>query len=120
MQKNSTKGLAPITKSIQTRERHVTRADLQRQDVIYEPKQKRHGDEENHGCAVHREELIERVGPNEVIVRHGQLQSDDQGFDSTNDEKEEAGQHVKNTDALVVYSGKPGELVLPALGGIQN
>src|SRR5262249_38966206 len=95
-------------------------ADLQWQDVIYEPKQQRHGDEENHRCAVHREKLIEGVGTNQMIVRHGQLQADDKGFDSTNDEKKEAGQHVKNTNALVVYSGKPGEFVLPALGGIQN
>src|ERR1051325_6815530 len=118
MQKNSAEGLAPIAKRVQTRERHVTRADLQRQDVIYEPKQQRHGNQENHRCAVQGEKLVERVGRKQVIVRDGQLQADEKRFDSTEDEKEETGQHVENTDALVVHSCKPGELILPPLGGI--
>jgi hypothetical protein len=37
-----------------------------------------------------------------VIVRHRQLQSDDKRFDSADDQKEEASQHVENTDALVI------------------
>src|SRR5262249_10036981 len=104
MQKNSAKRLAPIPKSVQARECHVTRADLQRQDVIYEPEQQRHGNEENHRGAVQGEKLVERVGRNQVIVRHSQLQANDKRFDSTDDEKEETSQHVENTDALVIDS----------------
>src|ERR1043166_3871825 len=103
MQKNSAEWLAPIAKSVQARKRHVTRAELQWQDVIYEPKQQWHGNEENHRCAVQGEKLVERVRRNQVIVRHRQLQADNKRFDSTDDEKKEAGQHVENTDALVIH-----------------
>src|SRR5689334_9091186 len=102
MQKNSAERLAPIAKSVQAWEGHVTRADLQRQDVIDKPEQQGHGNEENHRGTVHGEKLVERVGRNQVIVRHGQLQTDDKCFESADDEKEETGQHVENTDALVI------------------
>src|SRR5262249_25970591 len=120
MQKNSAKRLAPITKSVQARKRHVTRADLQRQDVIYKPKQQRHGNEENHRGAVHGEKLVEGVGGKEMIVRHGQLQTEQKRFDSADDEKEKAGQHVEHADALVIHSRKPGELIVSALGWVEN
>ena len=80
MQKNSTEWLTPVTKRVQARERHVPRADLQRQDVIYETEQQRHRNQENHRCAVHGEKLVECVGRNQVVVRHGQLQADNKGF----------------------------------------
>src|SRR4029077_8677216 len=120
VQKNSAKRLAPEPEGVQARERHVTRTDLQRQHVIHEAEQQRHSDEKNNRCAVQGEKLVEGVGMKEVVVRHCQLQTDEKRFDSADDEKEQAGQHVENTDALVIDGGKPRELIVSALGRIQD
>src|SRR4029077_4943763 len=117
-QKNSSKRLAPEPEGDQARARHVTRTDLQRQHVIHEAEQQRHSYEANHRCAVQGEKLVEGVGMKEVVVRHCQLQTDEKRFDPADDEKDKPGQHVEDPDTLVINGGKPGELIVSALGRI--
>src|SRR4029453_1616549 len=55
-----------------------------------------------------------------VIVRYGELQSDEQRFESADHEKHQASQHIKNSDALVVDSRKPRESIVCALGRVEH
>src|SRR5438876_4912489 len=55
-----------------------------------------------------------------MVVRNCQLQANEKRFDSANDEKDQSGQHVENGDALVIYGGKPRELIVSALGRIED
>ena len=119
MQENSTERDTPVAESVQARERHVARADLEGKNVINEPKQRRHHHEEDHRRAMHGEELVEGVGVKEVVVRQGQLEADEKRFQSAHDEKEERRHHIKNSDPFVIDGGEPGQPVVGARGWIE-
>ena len=51
----------PVAERVQPRERHVARADHERDQVVEEHRAQRHDREEDHGRAVHREQLVVRV-----------------------------------------------------------
>src|SRR5947207_10220178 len=55
-----------------------------------------------------------------MVVRNCQLQAHEKRFDSANNEKDQSGQHVENGDALVINRGQPRELIVSALGRVQN
>ena len=55
----------PEAERVEPRKGHVAGADHQRHEVIAQADQNRHADEEDHRRAVHREELVERVGRQE-------------------------------------------------------
>ena len=59
-------------------------------------------------------------GCEKVVVRDGKLQAYEKRFDSADDEKDQAGQHVKNGDALVVDGRYPCESVVRTLGRIHD
>ena len=67
----------PEAEGIQPRKRHVSGADHQRHEIVRESKHKRHGDEEDHRRAVHREHAVEELRRNEVVVRRDELDSHD-------------------------------------------
>ena len=119
MQENSTKRDTPETESVEARERHVARADLQGKNVINETEQRRHHDEKDHRRAMHGEELVECVGVEKIVVRHCQLEADEKRFQSADDEKEERRHHIKNSDPFVINGGEPGEPIVGALGRIE-
>ena len=60
----------PKAQRVEPRKGHVPRPDHQRDQVIPDADQDWHAHEKDHGRAVHREELIERVGPEEIVARH--------------------------------------------------
>ena len=64
--------------------------------------------------------MVERVGLEKMVVRNCQLQADEKRFDSADDEKDQSGQHVENGDALVINGRKPCELIVSALGRIED
>src|SRR5207244_4704393 len=51
----------PVAEGVESRERDVARADLERDDEVEERGRQRHQREEDHRRAVHREQLIERL-----------------------------------------------------------
>ena len=58
-----------IAKGIQPREGDIARAHHQRHEIQAHAFHDRHGEQEHHGRAVRREELIVEIGPEEVFVR---------------------------------------------------
>src|SRR5207249_43156 len=120
VQKNATKRHTPESKGVETRESHIARADLQWQDVICETEHYRHDDEKDHCRAVHGKELIERVGLEKVVVRHDELEADEQRFGAADYKEDQSGQHVENSDALVINGSEPREAIVCALGRIED
>ena len=59
----------PVGESVQARERHVLRADHERDEVVGEAREYRDDEEEDHRRPVHREELVVVVPRDEVLVR---------------------------------------------------
>src|SRR6266446_827679 len=55
-----------------------------------------------------------------MIVRYGELQTHKKRFGAADYKEEQCGQHVENGDALMINGGKPRELIVSALGRIQN
>ena len=97
----------PEAEGIQARKRHVARADHQRHQVVAEPEQDRHGEEEDHRRAVHREHPVEHLRRHEIVVRVHQLDADDERLDAGNDEEEEREQDVQQPDPLVIDGRHP-------------
>ena len=98
----------PETPGVEAGKGHVARADHQRDKVIAEAEEYRHGDEENHGGAMHGEHAIESLRGNEMIVGNDELDAHDGGFDAADHEEKDGVEDVEDAEALVVNSGDPG------------
>ena len=59
----------PERQRVDAREGHVRGADLERDDVVREAGHHRHHEQEDHRRAVHREELVVRLGVQELDAR---------------------------------------------------
>ena len=53
------------------------------------------------------EHAVENLGRNKVVVRTHQLNPDDGGFNSSNDEEDQRIENVEDAQALVIYGGDP-------------
>ncbi len=120
MQQNAPKRNEPETKSVQTWESHVARADLERQDIVGQTEEHRHGDEKNHRRAMHGEDHVVVVRLQQGIVRHGQLQPNEERLDSGKDEEDQPRHHVEDADPLVIDGGEPRHLPMLPLFRRQN
>ena len=97
----------PETECIQPRKGHVPRPDHQRHKIVRKPKQDRHGDEENHGGAMHGEQAVEDLRRDKDVVRMHQLDPHNDGFDSGDHQKRQSVDDVENTEPLVIDRGYP-------------
>ena len=97
----------PEAERVQPRERHVARADHQRYEVIGEPEHERHGHEEDHRGAMHREHPVEHLRRHEVGVRGNQLDPHDHRFDAPDHQEHQGIDDVQDPEALVVDGGDP-------------
>src|SRR5260370_21291139 len=80
VEKETAKGGQPKAKGVQSRERHVTSANLKRNYVVGESKQEWHSDQQHHRGAVHREESVIDLCAQDVIVALCELKADQQGL----------------------------------------
>ena len=97
----------PEAQGIQPRKGHVAGANHQRNQISAEAKYEGHGDEKNHGGAMHGEHAIEHFGRNEMVVRDDELYPHDRRFDAAHDEEEERVEDVENPELLVVDGDDP-------------
>ena len=63
----------PVAERVQTRERDVPRAQEERDHEVEEGRAQRHHGQEDHGGAVHGEQLVEGLGAHQRVVRPGEL-----------------------------------------------
>ena len=94
-------------KAFKPRESHVARADHQRHQIIREAEQHRHAHQEDHGRAVHGEQLVEGLRRDEMIVRDGQLDAHDRGFQAADHQEQDAVDDVHQAELLVIDRDDP-------------
>ena len=97
----------PEAERVEAGEGDVSGPDLQRQQVVHERRADRHDDQEDHRDAVHREDLVVEVGAEQLAVRRGELEADQQGLDAADQEEEQRRGAVHDADLLVVDGGDP-------------
>ena len=97
----------PVGQRVQPRQRHVARAQQQRPEIIAEARQHRPGIKKDHGHAMHGEKLVILLRRQQMQVRPGQLQAEDQRLDPARDQEGEGGDDVANADFLVIDRRQP-------------
>ena len=96
-----------VAQQVEPRERHVGRADLQRQQLVREPDEQRGGEQQQHERAVHGEQLVVLLVGHDVVVRAEQLDPHDERHDAGDQEEDERGDQVQVPDDLVIGRGQP-------------
>ncbi len=96
----------PVTHRVHPGKGHVPGSDHERPDVVAEARQDRQGEEEEHGHAVHGEELVEQLRRHHPRLRVTQLDPHDEGFDPAEDQEHESRDEVADADDLVVHGGQ--------------
>ena len=99
----------PETERVHARKRHVARPDHEGHHEIEKRRAHGHHRQENHGGAVHGEHLVVHVGAEDVVVRHHQLGADQHGLKPADQQEEQGGSSVEDTDPLVINGGQPAE-----------
>ena len=107
VQKNRTEQVYPIAEGVETGERHIPRADLQRDEQVEKCRAQWHDHEEDHGRAMHREQLVEHLRRYDASVREHQLEADDARLEATNEEPEQRGPQVQRGDAFMIDGRQP-------------
>ncbi len=107
IEQQSAESRHPEAEGVQTRKRHIARANHQGNQVIRESKHHRHGDEEDHGGAMHGEHAVEHLRRDEVVVRTDQLDAHDRRFHSSDHEKHQRIEDVQDAEAFVIDGGHP-------------
>ena len=69
---------------------------------------------------MHREERVEDIRRDEMIIRHRELHPHGKRLQPSDDEEYQRREHVEDADPLVVHGGEPRELVMRALVGAQH
>ncbi len=100
-------GEEPERQRVQLRERHVPRADHERQEVVAEARHDRDDEQEDHRRPVHRDQLVVRLRVQQRVVRLGELEPDQQRLGPSEQEEHEGEDQVHDPDALVVGRGDP-------------
>jgi hypothetical protein len=92
-------------------------AEQLRQEDYRHRLEHRHREQEHHHRAVQREQLVEGVRRDEVVVRHRQLRPHDQREHAREQHESERGQRVPHADPVVVDVGPAEE---PARGRLPH
>jgi hypothetical protein len=108
----------PVAERVEPGERHVPGAQHERQQVVAEPGEHGRVEQEDHDRPVHREQLVVRLGADEVLVGPGQLRPHPERHQAGEGEQQERRDDVAHADALVVDGGEEPDQagrVLPGL-----
>ena len=96
----------PESECVQTWERHIRRADLQRQDIVSEAPHNWRTERKQHHGAVHGKQLVELLVGQELQARAEQLSTDQQSHQATNEEPDEGHDDVHDAQLFVVCRGE--------------
>ena len=103
----------PVAEHVQTRERHVGRADLQRHDDVGETEEQWRREQQQHDRAVHGEELVVELVVDDLRAGREQLGTDQQRHDTADQEPRERRDEVHLADQLVIGRGQHPDHELP-------
>ena len=103
----------PERERVQPRERHVGRAEHQRDDVVAEPGERRDHEQEDHQRRVVRDQDVERLRVEELVARLRELGAEEHREHAADAEEDDRRDDVLDADHLVV--GVDAEVVAPRL-----
>jgi hypothetical protein len=107
IQKEPAEEVHVVPVGVKSGERHVPGANHERHQVQTHCGYYRHGKEEHHRHAVHREELIVGVWTQQVVLGPGELSSHYAGLQTSQEEEQHGGGDVSLSDRLVVDATQP-------------
>jgi hypothetical protein len=107
IEENDADEVRPIAERVQTRERDVARADHERHEVQPHCVHHGHGEEEHHRRAVHGEDLIVFIRPDERVLGPSELHAHRGCLEPAGDEHEKGRNDVPFGDRLVARRGEP-------------
>ncbi len=108
----------PERQRVQARERHVRRADHQRDHVVAEAGERRDHEQEDHQRGVHRDEAVEGLVVDELHARPRELGAEEHRHHPAGDEEDDRRDEVLDPDHLVV--GVRAEVVRPGLAAVAR
>ena len=108
----------PVRERVQPRERHVRRADHQRDHVVADPGEGGDHEQEDHQRRMHREQAVEGLVVDELHPRLGELGAHEHGQQAGDDEEDDRRDQVLDPDHLVV--GVDPEVVAPAVRAVTG
>ena len=91
-----------VREGVQPREGDVARADHERHEIDGKGLADGHAEEEHHRRAVHGEELVVEIRPDQVVLRLRQLQAHDDGGQAAEEQEDDGGDDVAAADDLVI------------------
>ena len=106
---------APIVKP---RQRHVRRADHQRNEIIGKARRHRHQRAEHHDEAMQRDDLIVDFRRQQMIGRMDKLAADQFGEEAAEQKHRQPEQHVKDADVLMIGRRQPARQALRLVMGV--
>ena len=116
---DSSDEVGPEREGAEARKRKVARAEHLRQQENAHRFDDRHGEQEHHHGAVHREDLIVGLRRQERIARHCELKAHQQRQDSREQEKQQRGGDVKVANDRVVDRGDDPPPLRQFPGGLE-
>ena len=108
----------PVRQRVQPRERHVRRADHQRDHVVAEAGEGRDHEQEDHQRGVHRDQAVEGLVVDELHAGPRELGAEQHRHHPAGDEEEDRRDQVLDADHLVV--GVRAEVVLPRPAAVRR
>ena len=108
----------PVRERVQPRERHVGRAEHERDDVVGQARERRDDEEEDHQRRVHREEAVVGLRVEVLRPRLRELRADDHRQQAAGEQEEDRRHQVLDPDHLVV--GVDAEVVPPAVRAVAG
>jgi hypothetical protein len=107
----------PVPEGVEAGEGDVASPDLERHQVVGQSRRQGHDHEEDHGRAVHGEDLVVGVGAQHGVLRRSQLQAEQERLEAADEEERESGRQVEDADLLVVDGRDPRPGALGVAGG---
>ena len=108
----------PERERVQARERHVGRADHQRDHVVPEPGERGDDEQEDHQRRVVRDEHVERLRVEELVARLRELGAEEHREQAADAEEDDRRDDVLDPDHLVV--GVDPEVVAPRVRAVPG
>src|SRR5579885_612866 len=107
LEENTTEEQHPVAKGVHAREGHVACANHQWHNIVAKAGEHGNHEQEDHRRAMHRENFIIGLWVQHLSIGLGQLCADQEGLHTAHQEEKEAGEHIHDTDQLVIGCGQP-------------
>ena len=97
----------PEAEGIHPGERHIPGADHQGNQIVGKSNDQRHPHKEDHGGSMHGENAVEDLGGEKIVMRHGQLNAQQDRLEAPDQQKDHGVGDVHQANLFVVDGDHP-------------